>query len=190
MGKTIDPVRRLTDRQAAFAREYAIDFNATAAAARAGYSRKTAYSIGQENLTKPEVVAAIAKLTKPRMDELRIDADRVLQGLAELAFANILDFGRFTDDGGFAIDLSIMDRTSAGAIAAIKTRTYREGKGDDARTVTETVLKLADRRPALETLARHLRIIGGDQERTREPIRLILEHSPPAHLAPLADKQS
>jgi phage terminase small subunit len=39
--------------------EYAIDFNATQAAIRAGYSPKTAYSIGAENLTKPEIKAAL-----------------------------------------------------------------------------------------------------------------------------------
>jgi len=40
----------LTSKQEAFVREYAIDKNATQAAVRAGYSKKTAYSIGQENL--------------------------------------------------------------------------------------------------------------------------------------------
>ena len=35
--------------------------NATEAALKAGYSAKTAYSIGEENLKKPEIAEAIAK---------------------------------------------------------------------------------------------------------------------------------
>ena len=49
----------MTDKQELFIKEYLIDMNATAAAKRAGYSEKTAYSIGQENLNKPEIKQAI-----------------------------------------------------------------------------------------------------------------------------------
>ena len=44
----------MNDRQKRFVEEYLVDFNATQAAIRAGYSPKTAYSIGNENLKKPE----------------------------------------------------------------------------------------------------------------------------------------
>lgn len=45
---------KLTRKQRKFAEEYLVDCNATQAAIRAGYSPKTAYSIGEENLKKPE----------------------------------------------------------------------------------------------------------------------------------------
>ena len=45
----------MTPKQIRFINEYLIDSNATQAAIRAGYSKKTAYSIGQENLKKPEI---------------------------------------------------------------------------------------------------------------------------------------
>jgi phage terminase small subunit len=47
---------KLTDKQKRFCEEYLIDLNATQAAIRAGYSAKTAKSIGQENLTKPDIL--------------------------------------------------------------------------------------------------------------------------------------
>ncbi len=47
-------------KQQRFVEEYLVDHNATQAAIRAGYSPKTAYSIGHENLKKPEIAAAIA----------------------------------------------------------------------------------------------------------------------------------
>lgn len=51
----------MTPKQQAFAREYAIDKNATQAAIRAGYSAKTAHSAGPRLLENVEVRAAIEK---------------------------------------------------------------------------------------------------------------------------------
>ena len=45
----------MTEKQKRFCDEYLTDLNATQAAVRAGYSKKTAYSIGEENLRKPEI---------------------------------------------------------------------------------------------------------------------------------------
>ncbi len=50
----------MSPKQLRFIEEYLVDHNATQAAIRAGYSEKTAYSIGHENLKKPEIAAAIA----------------------------------------------------------------------------------------------------------------------------------
>ncbi|MBQ8693559.1 MAG: terminase small subunit, partial [Synergistaceae bacterium] len=47
----------LTAKQRAFVEFYT--GNATEAAIKAGYSKDTARSIGQENLTKPDIIAAI-----------------------------------------------------------------------------------------------------------------------------------
>ena len=56
----------LTLKQQRFADEYIIRGNATQAAMLAGYSKKTARSIGQENLTKPD----IKKYIDERLEEL------------------------------------------------------------------------------------------------------------------------
>ena len=53
-------------KQQRFADEYIISGNATQAAILAGYSKKTARSIGQENLTKPD----IKKYIDERLEEL------------------------------------------------------------------------------------------------------------------------
>ena len=60
----------MTDKQELFIKEYLIDMNATAAAKRAGYSEKTAYSIGQENLNKPEIKQAIQEELENRKSAL------------------------------------------------------------------------------------------------------------------------
>ena len=65
---------KLTPKQKRFVEEYVIDCNATQAAIRAGYSPKTAYSIGQENLKKPEVMKAIAEKQKKVSERTEYDA--------------------------------------------------------------------------------------------------------------------
>ncbi len=82
---------KLTDKQELFAREYLSDLNATQAAKRAGYSDKTAYSIGQENLKKPEIQDRIAELKAERNERTQINADYVLRRLVEIDEMDVLD---------------------------------------------------------------------------------------------------
>ena len=44
--------KKLTHKQEKFCHEYMIDMNATAAALRSGYSKKTARAIGYENFVE------------------------------------------------------------------------------------------------------------------------------------------
>lgn len=169
------------EREAAFIRHYLADPHRIAhtAAIKAGYAESTAKQWASRMLKRESVREEIARRTLPQIRKLEITAERVLQGLAELAFANVLDFGTVTADGQFRIDLSTMDRVSAGAIASIETESYFEGKGDHAKLVTRTKLKMADRRPALEALGRHLKILGAGDVQIQQPIRLVIMHAPP-----------
>ena len=81
----------MTTKQQLFVDEYLVDLNATQAAIRAGYSEKTARSVGGENLTKPDIAAAIAKAIEARSERTEVTQDRVLEELAVLAFAPITD---------------------------------------------------------------------------------------------------
>ncbi len=76
--------KKLTDRQERFCREYIIDYNATDAAIRAGYSKKTAYSIGSENLKKPELLARVRELQTEQAERLCVNADWVVMQLVEV----------------------------------------------------------------------------------------------------------
>ncbi len=73
----------LTDKQQRFVEEYLVDLNATQAAIRAGYSKKTAYSIGQENLNKPEIAKAVEEATIKRTERTNISQDYVIQSIVE-----------------------------------------------------------------------------------------------------------
>lgn len=73
----------MTPKQKRFVAEYLIDLNATQAAIRAGYSKKTAYSIGDENLKKPEIAAAIAEGQARIADKAEITQDWLVEEFRE-----------------------------------------------------------------------------------------------------------
>lgn len=75
---------KLTAKQKRFCDEYLIDLNATQAAIRAGYSKKTAYSIGNENLMKPELKKYIDARMAEKEKELIADQDEVLRYLTSV----------------------------------------------------------------------------------------------------------
>ena len=74
----------MTKKQKRFCDEYLIDCNATQAAIRAGYSKKTAYSIGQENLNKPEIKAYIEQELEKIRDNNIADAAEVMKYLTSV----------------------------------------------------------------------------------------------------------
>lgn len=73
----------LRPKQKLFADEYLKDLNATRAAIDAGYSRKTAYSIANENLNKPEIKAYIAQKQQEIAKKNELSVSWVLQELKD-----------------------------------------------------------------------------------------------------------
>lgn len=71
----------MTPKRDQFVKEYLVDLNATQAAIRAGYSEKTAKSIGQQLLTKLDVQQAITKSQTTRAERTEITQDYVLARL-------------------------------------------------------------------------------------------------------------
>lgn len=82
----LDKNQKLTDRQEKFCNEYLIDLNATQAAIRAGYSKKTADRIGHENLSKLDIQERIQGLRQIIADNQQITPERVIKEFARIAF--------------------------------------------------------------------------------------------------------
>lgn len=74
-------------RRERFCQEYVVDLNATQAATRAGYSRKTAKQQGSVLLTNPEVQARVAELQNEIGKRLRITQEGVVADLQALKLA-------------------------------------------------------------------------------------------------------
>ena len=75
---------KLTEKQKRFCDEYLIDLNATQAAIRAGYSKKTAFTIANENLKKPYIRGYIDERLKQLEDKRIAKADEVLKYLTSV----------------------------------------------------------------------------------------------------------
>ena len=97
MGKT-----KLTPKQERFCEEYLVDLNATQAAIRAGYSEKTANRIAAENLSKLDIQQKIEELRNAQSERTEITADRVLQELAAIAFADRTKIAAIQESGEVA----------------------------------------------------------------------------------------
>lgn len=93
--------KKLTAKQKLFADEYLVDLNATQAAIRAGYSKKTAQRIGSEILSKPLVQAEIQKRQGRIQNKLEITQEKIVRELASIAFANGADFAEVIELGDF-----------------------------------------------------------------------------------------
>lgn len=74
----------MTKKQKKFCDEYLIDCNATQAAIRAGYSKKTAYSVGQRMLKNVEVKKYIEDQMEKIHSEKIADAQEVIQYLTSV----------------------------------------------------------------------------------------------------------
>lgn len=145
----------LTAKQQRFVEEYLVDLNATQAAIRAGYSEATAASIGFENLRKPEIAEAIQKAQAERSKRTEITADRVLQEMGKIGFANMRNYIRL-NGGDPYVDLTDCDLDQFAAISEVTSEDFVEGRGEDARDVRKVKIKLHDKKGALVDIGRHL----------------------------------
>ena len=78
---------KLTEKQKRFCQEYLVGLNATQAAIRAGYSKKTANEQGSQNLAKLSIQGYIQKLIAKRAERTQIDADYVIESIREIVEA-------------------------------------------------------------------------------------------------------
>jgi phage terminase small subunit len=150
----------LSPKQKRFVHEYLIDLNATQAAIRAGYSERTAKSIGQRLLTYVDVQAAIQEAMKKREKRTEITQDKVLKELAKLAFADIKDFL------SFRTEKTIVDHdkeTGEPIIDYAHVVELKDSDQVDGSLISEVQLKngelkfkLHDKVKALEMCGRHL----------------------------------
>ena len=173
----------MTPKQQQFVDEYLVDLNATQAAIRAGYSAKTAYSTGHENLRKPEIATAVTEAQAGRAKRLEVTADRVIEEFAKLAFANIADYVAAGPDGLTHADLANMSPEQTAAIAEMS----QTQKG-------AVRIKLHDKKAALDSLAKHLglftdklEVTGKDGAPLNDPEDTVLAARKIAFLMALAE---
>ena len=144
----------LNAKQEAFCREYIIDLNATQAAIRAGYSERTAQEQSSRLLSNVIVSDRVAELMRDRSSRVRIDADYVLNRLAEIDQMDVADI--LTEDGSLKPikDWPKVWRTTLSGLDVMTVFNSEEA-------TTESVLKKIkwpDKVKNLELLGKHVNV--------------------------------
>lgn len=130
--------KEMSEKQKAFCDHYITTSNATEAAKLAGYSEKTARSMGCENLTKPNIKEYI-ELRLAELEENRIaDATEVLQYLTRVM--------RGEEKDQFDLDPSLQDRTKAAELLGKRYRLFIDKQETHVSTEPITILNDIPRR--------------------------------------------
>lgn len=145
----------MTPKKLRFVAEYRKDLNATKAAMRAGYSKKTAHSQGPRLLEDVEIKAVLSDLTAKQLDRADLTAARTLEEMRRLAFANVQDL--FNETGDLK-PIHLLTREQASCIASIEVIMKNATAGDGK---IDRVLKIRtwDKRATLEMLGKHFSLL-------------------------------
>lgn len=124
--------RMMSEKQKAFSDYFIETLNETEAAKRAGYSEKTARSIGSENLTKPYIKEYI-DLRLAQMEEKRVaTASEVLEYLTRVM--------RGEEKDQFDMDASLQDRTKAAELLGKRYRLFIDKQEIEANMGPVTII--------------------------------------------------
>ncbi len=143
----------LTPKQERFALEWLIDFNATQAAVRAGYSPRTANEQGARLLAKASVQALVAKQRDKFMRKADVSKERVIEEYRRIAFAEPRAVMTWGPSGVILKESSELTEDEAAAVAEVAEVPTREG--------VAVRIKMHSKTEALKALAQHLGLFDG-----------------------------
>lgn len=138
----------MTKKQKLFVEEYLIDLNATQAAIRAGYSPQTANEQGARLLANVSIKNAIEKALAERSKRTGINADRIIQELAKIAFLNPSSVINLKN-------ASVLENASEEDLACISSVKIKKSSSDTGDSI-EREVKTYDKIKALELLGKHM----------------------------------
>jgi len=145
---------KLTAKQLAFCREYVKDRNATQAAIRSGYSKKTAYSQGERLLRNVEVAKLMTLKEKSLAEKAGVKAENVITEYKDIAFSNFLELLESGETSFVFKSVADIPKKMGKLIESIS---VRQGKYGESVTV-----KLVSKISALDALSRHLGLFEKD----------------------------
>ena len=122
----------LNEKQKAFCEYYIQSLNATEAAKKAGYSERTASSMGAENLRKPQIKQYIDNLLAQMQSERIADAEEVLQYLTKVMRGEVKD--------QFDLDPTIQDRTKAAELLGKRYKLFVDKQEISGKVEAVTIL--------------------------------------------------
>jgi len=174
---------QITDRMKKFVDEYLVDFNATQAAIRAGYSPDTANEQGSQLLARPDIRELVAEGQKEVMERTQTFQDNAVAELKIVGFSDLADFLTVKADGIVEQKpFNELTKEQTKCIKKIK-QTVRSSHSADGTILHQTAvieIELHDKLRALELLGRHLGMFN-DSLRLEGalPLQIFFEVAPP-----------
>ncbi len=146
---------KLTPKQLLFVKYYVVSKNATDAARRAGYSKKTAHSCGPRLLENAGVAKAIKSILDAQIKKVEDDfaansitKERWMKELAVIGFADMKDYVKY-EDGKFRV-------VATEDLKSDRSRAIRKVKSTDTQHGGSIEVELHPKLQALETLGKSL----------------------------------
>lgn len=173
----MEVVKKLTNKQQLWLKYYLVNFNATEAAIKAGYSEKTAALTGHKNIIKCKI--EIEKAKSKIADKNDIEISKIINELKLLGFSDIKDYLDTDPDVG-TIRVKGFDEMPPGASRAIQSvtekRSITEDKHGNRSIIYSTFsFKLWSKEKALEMLGRYKAMFTDKVDlKTNMPFNLIL----------------
>lgn len=138
-----------------FIDEYLVDLNATQAAIRSGYSKKTAGVQGTQLLGILRDEIEEAKVERRKRTEF--DQDKVLKELAKVGFFDIRELASWGSGWFRWIDSESLTDEAAACVQEVNfTVERRYDRNGDLIETTNMKIKAHDKKPALKMLGDHL----------------------------------
>ena len=163
--------KKLTQKQELFCLEYVVDFNATQAAIRAKYSKRSAYSQAHDLLKKPVIQERVKELTQAVEGGPKDLRQRIIDELTSIAFADASHFFDETpvvdEETGEvthyirSIKPRVLDSPHIGAIQSFEPSAYG------------TKIKVNDKQKALEMLSRYCGLFNADTSQKPENTNVV-----------------
>lgn len=175
MARKKDP---LTPKQRRFIQEYVVDWNATQAAVRAGYSEASANREGSRLLSNVDIQRAVQRAMRALADRAEIRGEAVLRELAAVAFSQIDDYA--ADEQGRVRLRRGVQRSALRAVASVKVRKkVRRVKGTSDPELedvdVQTEIRLWPKVEALKQLAEYTGVLEREDATAHEPLHLEIE---------------
>ncbi|WP_342480059.1 terminase small subunit [Paenibacillus sp. FSL L8-0340] len=186
----------LTDKQRMFVLEYMRDFNATRAAMAAGYSKRTAYSIGWENLRKPEIQAEIARMKDQMAGELGLSVHRVIAEYLKIAFADSTDYVEFgqTEEPVIGMAGPVIDDEGDPVTKTVSFVHFKSSYEVDGTLISEVKqgrdglsIKFYDKMRALKELEKYLGYMDEETKLRVQKLQLEIKGMTPPEAGDLPD---
>lgn len=175
----------LNPKQSAFCREFCVDLNASAAARRAGYSERTAGRQAVDLMKNPIILAEIQRLTTAKAERASIEADEIVEQLANIVRADISDvvswgMAEVEDDEGLPVTLPNGDAVMRPHITVIDSDKLSKAVKASIAEVSMTdkgtfKVKMHDKGAAIEKLMRHLGMFEKDNRQVADGLSQLIQ---------------